>query len=370
MEFQLAKKILFSCLMLLLCYSCSDKSHFAFETKEIDFVNKTDSVIEGTQLDIEVMGLNDIMIIDSLLMFTTSNPKGQLLVYNLNTLAPIANLCLQGRASNEFFNPWFVAKQVYYNDDNDIIVPLIDNKSFIKEVDVTKSISNNKTIVLSRDNCMSVINGCFALIDNNVNKRFEMLKAQYDDVLDNVCYPPKYYFKENNIITEELSVFPQIMRYQDCFDVHAKYQGVFSKHPSKNIIIQPLQKMDYILFFDLDNEDFFAIHQKGTESFDDFVEHINPRDSIIHFGNVACSEKFFMIFYLAGEYSVNATDYEHTKAELLFFDWQGNYLTGVKMGVPIHRIAYDQKHHILYGADIDEGKLYSFDIEDILKNYE
>ena len=163
MEFQSAKKMLFSCLMLLLCYSCSDKSHFAFETKEIDFVNKTDSVIEGTQLDIEVMGLNDIMIIDSLLMFTTSNPKGQLLVYNLNTLTPIVSLCLKGRASNEVIDPWFVANQVYHNDDNDIIVPLIDNMSFLKEVDVTKSISNNKTIVLSRYNCMSVINGCFAL---------------------------------------------------------------------------------------------------------------------------------------------------------------------------------------------------------------
>lgn len=217
---------------------------------------------------------------------------------------------------------------------------------------------------------MSVINGSFVLIDNNLNKRFEMLKAQYNDVLDNICYPPKYYLTDNNIKIEELSVFPRTMRYQDSFDAHSKYQGVFSKHPSKNIIIQPLQKMDYILFFDLDNEDCFAIHQKGSKSFDDFAEHINHRDSIIHFGNVACSDNFFMIFYLAGKYSVNTPDYEHTKAELLFFDWQGNYLTGVKMGVPIHRIAYDQRHYILYGADIDEEKLYSFDVENIMKNYE
>lgn len=154
MEFQLINKILFSGLMLFLCYSCSDKSYFVLETKEVDFVNKTDSIIKGTLLDIEVMGLSDIMIIDTFLMFITNNPTGQLLLYNLNTLTPIANLCLKGRASNEFFNSWFVANQVYYNDDNNIIVPLIDNMCFLKEVDVTQSISNKNTVLLNVSSCI------------------------------------------------------------------------------------------------------------------------------------------------------------------------------------------------------------------------
>ena len=155
--------------------------------------------------------------------------------------------------------------------------------------------------------------------------------------------------------------------------------GQLYKHPSRNLIIEPLMYMDYILFFDLDNDTTFAIHQKGSLSFDDKLspvvyttitnlagneETMDPRP--IHFANFAATESFFMVYYGAGDYTVNQPDPMNAAPELLFFDWDGNFLKSVMMDVCVSDIVYDEKSHTLYGLDHSNECILGFDLSEVV----
>ena len=134
--------------------SCSDKSHYAFPIKEIDFVNKTSGVLEGKPLNLDILGPREILICDTLLLVTTENPAGQLKVYSLNSFEELANLCTKGRAQNEFIEPYLISRN-YGLKDGHITLWLTDNITTMKKVDITESIKKRSTVILQKDICMS-----------------------------------------------------------------------------------------------------------------------------------------------------------------------------------------------------------------------
>ena len=157
----------FTMLVSLSIVSCN-KPYYNYETKEIDYVNKLDGTINGEKMDIEALGLKNFIVYDSLLLSITSNPAGQLSVYSLNSGKKIANLCIEGRARNEFIDANDITDLVYMNENGHLIVPIIDNYITIKEVDVTESIEKQRTVVISQNRCLDMYLGSFVLLDNKV----------------------------------------------------------------------------------------------------------------------------------------------------------------------------------------------------------
>ena len=356
-------RLVYFVVVLLFC-SCN-KPFYNYETKEVDFINHIDSQIKGANLDIAPLGLNNIIIFDSLLIIPTNNPTGQLKVYSLNTKKRIANLCKEGRAMNEFLQLSDITDQIYKNKEGHIILPLIDNLTSIKEVDVTESINKQQTIVVSKNNCRDMFLGSFVLLNNNPKHRFEITDAVRDKIRKDVCIPIEYNIisPDSNITT--LNVFPKQMKAEeDVNDIINAYWSVIFKHPSRNLVIQPFNNMDYILFFDFDKGQYFAVHQIGATSFSDKAPHFSrnsPHTS--HFGDVAFFDNGFFILYYAGGKAIY--DDDKKCPDLLLFDLEGNYLHGFHMENFINRIEYDEHNKMLIGADVTKEKLYSFDF----KNY-
>jgi hypothetical protein len=356
------------CIISLL--SCGKNSYLALETKEMDFVNKSDSFLEGEKLNISVIAPDDILVCDSLLLVLSSDPNSQLKVFSLSSMKQIANLCSKGRAKNEFTRPGFVSNN-YQIIDGDIHIQIYDNDYTFKDVNISESIRKQSTIVTKAYECHYPLNTKMIFIDNQINKRFLCRIASMSHDSENISNPPRYTIEIDGNETNELNVFPRIRESVNPEDATYGYFGALHKHPNKNLVVKTFESMDYLLFFDLDNNKNWAIHQIGSTSFDDVVLPTSIDDiDYTHFLGFACTSDIIMTTYIAGAYSVNVSDYfAESKPELLFFDWDGNYLGGVKLNQRTTRFSYDSIHQRIIGIDYSNEVLYSYDISSIMSAF-
>lgn len=361
-------RIILSCFIIssiFLC-SCFTRKHYSFPINEIEFANRADVQIEGSRIVIDEMGLDEVIASDSFLILLSANPAGYVSVLDINTYNTVAYLCRKGRARNEFMNSVTATKQIYYRN-NELILPIVDNMQIVKEVNITESVKRGNTVVEKTDECISIIDGYDIFLENDIEKRFEFRFCANDPVLENAYTLPEYYQISSPEKKEKIKVFPKMMDFQDPQRAAAFYSGCLFKHPGRNLIVQPFQYMDYILFFDLDNGNNFAIHQSGSLSFDDLIPAKQGK-TIFHFCDCTVSDDFFIVLYKAGLYSRSFEDYSRANPEIIVFDWDGNYINSAKLGNEVHSITYDSNRKILYGIDRRYDSLYSFDLSNIVSD--
>lgn len=351
----------FFLIVFLTLISGCKKVFYRHEVKEINFVNQTRKSVSLEKLNYSPLGMTDIATYGDYIFVTTRDPSGFLKVYDINKDKEIASLCLKGRAENEFISTTLIGEQIY-TKEGDIILPLIDNNTLLKEVNITQSILRGNTVINTVSKCVDPIEGDFALLDNNVKKRFIYTRPY---ITSEDRKPSKYYYQEEDKDNVEIPIFKEIVEGDDRVSIYVQYLGIIEKHPSKNLMIQPLQNMKFILFFDCDNDNYFAIHQDGARSFNDKIvtnDNYNPYSGI--FGDVAVSNDYFFVNY--GENFLDKPD-SGINAEILIFDWEGNYINGFVSEIPVHRLSYNESNQTLYCANIGEEKLFQIRLSDIMK---
>ena len=79
----------------------------------------------------------------------------------------------------------------------------------------------------------------------------------------------------------------------------------------------------------------------------------------------AWAESFFMVTYYAGDYSLSQPDQDTASPELLFFDYDGNFLNSVKLDTHVSRMTYDERKHILYTMDFGTETIYRYDLSEL-----
>lgn len=355
------KPFLLFVLFAQLPFSCcmSKNKNLLLDVKEVDYLGKSRTTLAGNQLDWEVLGADDMIIQDSLLMFVTSDVKGQLKVFNLNKQKQVGSLCLKGRARNEFLQVVDLSKQTYVKD-GDIYYPLMDPyNNELKEVNVSESIRRQSTVVTNVSECR--FPDTFVLLDNDINKRFVCSYYINTDVMDIKSIPVTHYIKTGDNV-EVVNVYGGKMKLEDNHSAMTPYAGNLYKHPDRNLVIKVHAGMDYLFFFDFDRNKNFAVHQKGAVSFDDIL----PQDVRTTFSDVAVTRDCIFILYFDTPENRNlAKTDERRKPELLVFDWDGNFLWSAKFEKYINRIAYDEKNRILYGINSILDEMYFFNLDEI-----
>lgn len=353
------------CSFLFAVMSCVQKPHYLYDTKEFCFQSDSFQIIDGKNIDLSVLGMNELFIIDTLLIITTNDPSGLMKVFSINTLKPIANIAIKGRAKNEFINIQNPSRMYYYKDGN-LIMPVIDNSFFFKEINISKSIKNSSTIINNTSDCIHPASGSFVLLNNDYLNRFEYQYVKWDEIVKNKAKHGKYLIHNySNETNQEMKIFNKMIVCEKEYDINTYYHNRIFKHPTKNIIIQPFILLDYILFFDLDNKKYFASHRLGSSTFSDIAPALTI-DTPSHFSSFVSSfEDFFMILYYADSYTIER---DNAIPELLIFDWDGNFLSGAKLNTSITTMSYDSIHRILYGARYYDEQIFSFDLNELMKS--
>jgi hypothetical protein len=362
-------------LSISLFVSCNLADPLVSEVHETDFINKTGEVINGNILNLEVPGAQTIAVYDTLMLFTTNNPAGLLQVYNTKTLKPIAMLCQQGRARNEFANSSIYKSDQFYLRNNDLIIVLRgEGGSVLKEINVSQSIKKGHTVVEGINNLVLNSNETVVGLDNNIDRLFVFNNHNYS--IDQGDYnPPLFSVRDKDEDDDKnIKVYRRLVDFENDRYATFWYAGSIIKHPTKNIVVQCMQTLDYIHYFNLDNGKHFAVHQAESPTFDNIKVPNNVVDEIYyydynHFSEAIGTEKFLLVMYMNGEYRKESIKKGNREAtELLAFDWDGNYLGGVKLDLFVQDLAFEPKTNLLYGLRIRDEKIVTFDLSDFVKS--
>ncbi len=333
------------------------------------------------------LGVSDLALCDSFFIVMFYNGGPLMNVYSLEWDL-LGRFCYKGRANNEFLEvPRMLSRQTLKGENGNILIPLKEGNYNIKVLDLQQSLQSQKTTIVMEKPfypyTMAKSGGeegyyifprtfDFVYLNNDINQIFRANSMLNDR--DGALYGRDYEVMYDSIQHKYFKMLSH--DFPEDFDYVG---GQLNKHPSRNLIIEPFTCMDYILFFDLDNDTTFAIHQKGSLSFDDKLspvvyttitnlagdeEIMDPRP--IHFANFAATESFFMVYYGAGDYTVNQPDPMNAAPELLFFDWDGNFLKSVMMDVGVGDIVYDEKSQTLYGLDYSNECIIGFDLSSVV----
>ena len=371
------KRYFFLPFFLIICSLISCKKHFAYEVKEIDFVNKSDTMIDGVLVDISLpVGIQDFTMCDSVFLFLTGEESAQLQAYSANNGRLLGRFCGKGRAKYEIIGPTMISKQVFKDSNGSILLPLREQRAAIKMVNITESLKRNRTVVQDVRECNSIY---YILLDNDLNNTLEYIQAKYNDYYKDITEPPYFEIKRNG--DEEgkrINVYPKVMNFEQMSDANNFYHGTMYKHPSRNMVVQPFVSMDYILFMDIDNNRYFAVHQMGSLSFDDNISALytvgeedlklmhEGRELPYYFVETYCTESYVMTLYRAGDYCLSFDDEDKACPELIIFDWDGNFIRSVKLAKPVHEFCFDSNSNTMYGLDMAEDVLYRFDLTDVI----
>jgi len=333
------------------------------------------------------LGVSDLALCDSFFIVMFYNGGPLMNVYSLEWDL-LGRFCYKGRAKNEFLDvPRMFSRQTLKGENGNILIPLKEGNYNIKVLDLQQSLRSQKTTIVMEKTFMPSTMAKsggekgyyllprtfdFVYLNNDINQIFRANSMLIDH--DGSLYGKDYEVMDDSIQQKYFKMlssdYPEDGDYV-CGQLH--------KHPSRNLIIEPFTYMDYILFFDLDNDTIFAIHQKGSLSFDDelspvvysTVKDLDGFDEIMdtrpgHFGGFAATESFFMVYYGAGDYTINQPDPVNGAPELLFFDWDGNFLKSVMMDVGVGDIVYDEKSQTLYGLDYSNECVLGFDLSAVV----
>lgn len=358
--------------LFLNCVSCNLVDPLKFETREVDFINQTGNVINGNILDIDVIGAKSIAIYDTLLMVTTTNRDALFQVYSTQTLKPLAMLCHQGRAKNEFSDGYIFNDAQVITRNGDLFVVLRgEGGTVLKEVNISASIKEGHTVIEGTTD--NVPSGCdFVLgLNNGIERLFCYNNHNFN--LDREIYDVPSFSIVSEKKTKDIKIYRKLIDFENDRYSTFWYTGNLCYHPKRNIVAQCMRTIDYIHIIDVDNDKYFSIHQLGTPTFKEItVPNIIVDDVYVydfnHFSESIGTEKFFLVIYMNGDYRKEEMKRGNGEAtELLAFDWNGNYLGGVKLDIFVQDIAFDTNSNLLYGLRIRDEKIVTFDLTDFIK---
>ena len=142
-------------------------------------------------------------------------------------------------------------------------------------------------------------------------------------------------------------------------DVSSFYSGVLFKKPDEDIVAQPLDRMGYILFYELDKCRYHAIHIKGARLFEDGLPDDEQELMLRSFlDDAVVTDDYLLVLYYGDGLKRLETDPEY-KGQLLMFDWKGNLVKSFTLHDWVNRIALDVSSNVLYGSNFLTGEFYS-----------
>ena len=254
----------------------------------------------------------------------------------------------------------------------------------IKLMDITESLASHKTVITDirefefderfpgydeniQQDVWYVCDFTYLYLDDNIYHTMEITNGDFYELLK---MPIQYRIRHDTAFVEK----PSILTDQEKLvgpTYNSKFNRCHYRHPKRNLIIELFMFSDYIAFLDLDNNRRFFVHQKDATTFDQeletkvFTDHGESftGPAFVRFTNATPTESFFMATYY------NALgDESDVKPELLFFDWDGNFLKSVRLSMVTRFNAYDPKTKTLYGIDFhsEDEPLVSFDLSTII----
>ena len=255
------KKFALVLVSVLLVLSCGNrKSRLLFEVHEVDYRNKSDITLNGTEVEAEwPLEMRAIAVCDSFLLVKSGDNEHILYVYSDDLKLKGRFGCI-GRARNEFLTTtvqWSSA-QILRNEQGDAMIPLVDMQQGTKLLDLQKSLEAQSTVIAAQNDFLgrhiveytdpdypgrvvmsTVVRNQY--LDNDINHRFSFYHPITEGYEDKVYTEPVFAITLDTARVKEIRMLSRFEAKDSEYT-----NGFMIKHPSRNIAVQVLYILDYI----------------------------------------------------------------------------------------------------------------------------
>lgn len=355
-------RILICCqfLLMLSFLSCQNRQCYKYSVSEVDIDSVPNVLLTGIPLPLDMKDADVLYCIDSLfIVHRTYYFEYPYEVYSIGTLDSITSFGRKGRARNEFItSPINKTKQVFTRN-NHTIMPLMDGAE-CKELNIGKTIESKFPVIERVYDGIHYSFGTAILYGEDYNKMFAFYNGTADEMYKDKYTLPKIVYSFNDDDNEESCYLRYPSNPFSLEDISSFYSGVLFKKPNQDIVAQPLDRMSYILFYELDKRRYHAVHIKGARLFEDGLPDDEQELMLRSFlDDAVVTDDYLLVLYYGDGLKQLETDPEY-KGRLLMFDWKGNPVKSYTLHNWVNRIALDVSSNVLYGSNFLTGEFYSF----------
>lgn len=153
-------KIILTIAAAMVLAGCGSKSKIVpgpdyMIVSDIEFVGgfpHTVELGEPEKMGFDIIGVLDLTVSDSLLIFSTTNPKAMWQFYSLPGLEPLGDFLVEGKGPNEFlFSPW-VSDATFSERDGQKIATIYDYyRGELSEMNVTETLTTGQLSMVKLD---------------------------------------------------------------------------------------------------------------------------------------------------------------------------------------------------------------------------
>lgn len=341
-------------------YSCKKGPCYRYEITELSLDSVPSELLELTPLNLDMVDVDAFYCIDSLIITHKGSGYSNYpyTVYNSVTLDSILSFGIVGRARNEFLSNAVNPSKQYYKRGGHYIIPLMDN-DVCKELNLNKTLEKKFMVIDRFSEGINFLQGTSVLYGEDYDKTFTFVKGRGDELYSDEQTLPQIIYTDERGKTDALSVYRRFPHNNTDMNAAAFLSGVLFKQPEGNIVAQPLNQMSYILYYDIENKTYHAVHLEGTRTFEDGIPENEEEQHIMTFQDDAAFSKDYLFVIYMGDYRQKKKEDPDYMGRIIQLDWNGNLIKSYVLHEWINRITYDETNHILYGSNYWFGNLYS-----------
>lgn len=300
--------------------------------------------VSSSVVDVECFTARQLSICDSLLIISTSDRNGYFKVFNTNTQSIVAEVCQEGRASNEF-----ISAQTYgffRHAHGDILLDVLDMKR-LKRINLTKSIEEGMTVLDKSFEYQGIFKQVPVFDDSTIV--FAKQLVSYTDIRDRDFTIPGYMTSKGTV-----SPYRRILNnLNEPTFATLIYDGVLGLSPDASVAVEALMYTDCINLIDLHSNRILGVVGKESVSFEQ-IESMSLEEAqnqlICYYRDIQTFDDCFMLLWDGGL----VADGSNKACEIRVFDWSGNISDRILIDVDAIDFAYDRSSRRLYLLDENE----------------
>lgn len=356
--------ILFSLIVTFILMGCENDSfehpnYMAFNNVEyVTEFPETFSLQNKSIPNIDIIGMRNFAIYDSILILNTTKPNGLWSFYSLLNYQKYGDHLKRGEGPLEFMQgPSASSNSKITNEGDQLVAFLYDfQKGRLLKLNITKSIeTNNQQLSILNDDLppflfnFTFIDSSRYLIKKIENSNRQQIRSFIKDGHESEISILKKLNQASIVQGEDYNILSTITKYNN----------------KNNVFLEMPIGLNYLNIYSLDSTiaKTICIGEKLNDI--EEIQKQSPEERIYTFANSRIYDDFLGVVFI----NEGKKNYQTNRTKLpsiLLFDWNGHPLAELKLENHITSFDIDFINQELYTFDVHSDEFFKYDIKDIL----
>ena len=316
------------------------------------------NMIEIDLENIDIIGVKDFCIFDSLLIFSTTDKEGFWSFVSLPNYRFLGKFLTQGQGPYEFlFNPYVGSGAKFFEEKESIFAAIYDfYRGKLYKIDIGESIKNNRLNIYTINDSLPSLLFNFVMVDSNTFLCKEISNGETQQI--------RYMLVNGERITpphlEKLN-FAKIRKGENVNILST----ITNYNYNKKLFVEMPVGLNYLNMYSMDSS--FGKTICIGKQLDNIgkIQNKERWERIYTFADLRLFPKFWGVVYLNEDYKTNQIERKRLP-NILLFDWNGRPLAKLNLNTFITSFDIDFTNGYLYTLDYQTDIFCKYDIREIL----